>query len=293
MILEDHAMTCYVEAGKLAKTCREEAAAMVKEGARVLELVDTIEAKILDEGAEIAFPLNISFNNDAAHDTARPGDERTFSEGDLIKVDLGVHVDGYVADTAQTVNLGDHAALVEASREALNGAIAAVKPGISTGELGSIIQEAITSRGFVPVQNLTGHGLSQYQLHGPPNIFNIAQEGGQIIEEGMVFAIEPFASTGTGIVHDAPRAEIYSQIGVKPVRLPPAKKILTEIRDRRSLPFARRWLTPKKTDLALAQMKKAGIIHAYPVLHDEPGSFVSQAEHTMIVTSDGCIVTTR
>ncbi len=293
MILEDHAMTCYLEAGKLARTCREEAAAMVKEGARVLELVDTIEAKILAEGGQIAFPLNISFNHEAAHDTARPGDTRTFSEGDLIKVDLGVHIDGYVADTAQTADLGDHGKLVEATREALNSAIKAVKPGTVTGELSAIIQEEITSRGFLPVQNLTGHGLSQYQLHGPPSIFNIAHEGGHVLEEGMVFAIEPFASTGTGIVHDGPRTEIYSQIAVKPVRLPSAKKILAEIRDRRSLPFARRWLTPNKTDLALAQMKKAGIIHGYPVLHDEPGSFISQAEHTMIVTADGCIVTTQ
>ncbi len=138
--------------GALAKRFREEAAAMVVPGASILELVDTIEQAILDEGAGIAFPpLNISINEDAAHDTAGPGDERLFAEGDVVKVDLGgVHIDGYVADTAQTVDLGDNALLVEASREALNAAIAMVRPGVTSGELGTVIQHEIEARGFSP-----------------------------------------------------------------------------------------------------------------------------------------------
>lgn len=290
--MNEEIYSAYMEAGAIAKRFREEAAAMVVPGASVLELVDTIEQAILDEGAGIAFPLNISINEDAAHDTAGPGDERLFAEGDVVKVDLGVHIDGYVADTAQTVDLGDHALLVEASREALNAAIALVRPGVTTGELGTAIQHEIESRGFRPVANLTGHGLSQYSLHGDPMIPNVAMTGGSVIEEGMVFAVEPFASTGVGMVSDSTRTVIYSQTANRGVRLASAKRVLNQIRDRRSLPFSKRWLTGDKIDLALSTLKKNGVVRGYPVLHDIPGSFVSQAEHTLIVTEDGCVATT-
>lgn len=290
--MNDDIYSAYMEAGRLAKGFREEAAAMVVPGASVLELVDTIEQAIVDAGAGIAFPLNISINEDAAHDTAGPGDERLFAEGDVVKVDLGVHIDGYVADTAQTVDLGDHALLVEASREALNAAIALVRPGVTTGELGTAIQHEIESRGFRPVANLTGHGLSRYCLHGDPMIPNVAMTGGAVIEEGMVFAIEPFASTGTGMVSDATRTVIYSQTANRGVRLASAKRVLNQIRDRRSLPFSKRWLAGDKIDLALSTLKKNGVVRGYPVLHDVPGSYVSQAEHTLIVTGDGCVATT-
>lgn len=290
--MNDDIYSAYMEAGAMAKRFREEAAGMVIPGASVLELVDTIEQAILDAGGQIAFPLNISINEDAAHDTAGPEDERLFSEGDVVKVDLGVHIDGYVADTAQTVDLGDHALLVEASREALSAAIALVRPGVTTGELGTVIQHEIESRGFRPVANLTGHGLSQYCLHGDPMIPNVAMTGGAVIEEGMVFAIEPFASTGTGMVSDSTRTVIYSQTANRGVRLASAKRVLNQIRDRRSLPFSKRWLTGDKIDLALSTLKKNGVVRGYPVLHDIPGSYVSQTEHTLIVTEDGCVATT-
>ena len=290
--MNDDIYSAYMEAGALAKRFREEAAAMVVPGASILELVDTIEQAILDEGAGIAFPLNISINEDAAHDTAGPGDERLFSEGDVVKVDLGVHIDGYVADTAQTVDLGDNALLVEASQAALGVAIALVRPGVTAGELGTAIQHEIVSRGFRPVANLTGHGLSQYYLHGEPMIPNVAMTGGAVFEEDMVFAVEPFASTGAGMVSDGARTMIYSQIANRGVRLPSAKRVLNQIRDRRSLPFSRRWLTGDNLDLALSTLKKNGVVRGYPVLHDIPGSLISQAEHTLIVTEDGCVATT-
>ena len=290
--MNDDIYSAYMEAGALAKRFREEAAAMVVPGASILELVDTIEQAILNEGAGIAFPLNISINEDAAHDTAGPGDERLFSEGDVVKVDLGAHIDGYVADTAQTVDLGDNALLVEASREALKTAIALVRPGVTTGELGTAIQYEIESRGFRPVANLTGHGLSHYYLHGEPVIPNVAMVGGAVLEEGMVVAIEPFVSTGTGMVSDGNRTQIYSQIANRGVRLPSAKRVLNQIHDRRSLPFSRRWLTGDKIELGLSSLKRSGVVRGYPVLHDIPGSLIAQTEHTLIVTEDGCVVTT-
>ncbi|MBN1195633.1 MAG: type II methionyl aminopeptidase [Methanomicrobiaceae archaeon] len=291
--MNEEILEYYREAGMIASKVLTRAAGMVRTGEPVLELVETIEAAVSDEGGALAFPLNISSNENAAHDTAGPGDERLFSAGDLIKVDLGVHIEGYIADTAVTVDLGENGPLVEASAAALERAIELIRPGVPAGDLGAAIQEEIEGRGFRPVANLTGHGLGHFSLHGSPTIPNIAVQGGTVLKEGMAFAIEPFATTGSGRVSESQRIEIFSQLAVKPVRLPAAKKLLEAVRPRSGLPFSRRWIPGTKVDLAIATLRRAQILHAYPVLHDIPGSLVSQAEHTVIVTEDGCLVTTR
>ena len=293
MIMDDDVYDAYREAGVLARTVLHRGAGLVKEGASLLEMVEATEAMVTEKGAFLAFPLNVSFNEAAAHDTAMPGDERTFARGDLIKVDLGVHIDGYIADTALTVDLGDHAPLVEASRAALEAAIAVVRPGITTGEIGAAIQATIEEHGYKPVANLTGHGLDHYNLHTRPTIPNIAMSGGAVIEEGTVFAIEPFATTGSGKIGEAARMEIYQQIAARPARLPSARRILETARPRQGLPFALRWVPGDKIEIGLSTLVRNGILHAFPVLHDIPESFISQAEHTLIVTEEGCEVTTR
>lgn len=283
----------YRNAGILAAKVLREGALEIRVGVSYLELVESVESRVIDDGADLAFPLNVSLNEDAAHDTASTGDDRVFSNGDVVKLDLGVQIDGYIADTATTVDLGNNPLLVEASREALEAAIKKVRPGVTAGELGAAIQFEIESRGYRPIANLTGHGLDQYVIHKPPTILNVGISGGAVLEEGMVFAIEPFASTGSGRVGERARVEIYSQIGLKPVRIPSARAVMEKVRSRRGLPFARRWMQDRKLDLAIAGLVRSQVLHGYPVLSDIAGSLVSQHEHTLIVTEDGCIVTTR
>jgi len=291
--MKDDELEQYLEAGRIAERILHRGAEMVTPGGSVLEVVETVEAMVTESGAELAFPLNLSFNEDAAHDTASAGDDRIFSAGDLIKLDLGVALDGRIADTALSVDLGGHEALVAASVAALDRAISLVRPGVTAGEIGAAIQTEIEGRGFLPVANLTGHGLAPYQIHTAPTIPNVGVAGGAVLEEGMAIAIEPFATTGSGRVSDRARIEIYQQIAVKAVRLPSAKRILGGIRERRGMPFSRRWLPQDKVEIALSALVKNGVLYGYPVLHDVAGSFVSQAEHTLVVTADGCIVTTR
>lgn len=290
--MKDDVMDKYLEAGKIASGILLKGADEIRVGVSYLAAVENIENMVRDAGAGLAFPLNVSLNEDAAHDTASAGDERVFSPGDVVKLDLGVHVEGYIADTATTIDLGDHTLLVEASRCGLEKAISLIRPGVTIGELGTAIHQEIESRGFRPVANLTGHGLGRFRIHTPPNIPNIRLQGGAVLDEGMVFAIEPFASTGAGQVNEKHRTEIFQQLAVRPVRLPAARRILEEVRQRQGLPFSRRWLTGGKPDIGLAALIRAQVIRGYPVLSDVPGSLVSQAEHTMIVTGDGCIVTT-
>jgi methionine aminopeptidase, type II len=292
MGMKDEIFDLYCEAGKIASEVRAAGAREIRVGASFLEVVEFIEDLVKSRDAGLAFPLNVSLNEDAAHDTASFCDDRVFCRGDLVKLDLGVHLDGYIADTAITIDLGDNALLVEASREALNSAIREVRPGVTTGELGAAIQKEIESRGFKPIGNLTGHGLGRYAIHTPPNVPNIGISGGAVLEEGMAFAIEPFASTGSGRVSEKPRTEIFQQISIKPVRLATARRIVESVRDRHGMPFSRRWLPGDKLDIPITTLLRAGILHGYPVLADIPGSLVSQAEHTLIVQEDGCTITT-
>jgi methionyl aminopeptidase len=291
--MKDEILDKYREAGVIAAKILHDGAKEIRIGVSYLDIVESIESRVIEEGAALAFPLNLSLNEDAAHDTASPGDPRILIKGNVAKLDLGVQVDGYIADTATTVDLGVNSLLVDASREALEAAISIIRPGVTAGDLGMTVQTVIESRGYRPIANLTGHGLDKYVLHRSPTIPNIGIKGGVVLEEGMVFAIEPFATTGSGHVMEKTRKEIYSQISPKPVRIPAGRAILEQIRDRHGLPFSRRWLKERKMDLALPTLIRSQVLHVYPVLSDIPGSLVSQAEHTIIVTADGCIVTTR
>jgi methionyl aminopeptidase len=291
--MDDTVLDNYILAGKIAAKILREGETSIRIGASYLEVVESIESRVAEEGAGLAFPLNLSLNEDAAHDTGSVGDDRVFARGDVAKLDLGVHINGYIADTATTVDLGSNSLLVEASYQALEHAIKTVRPGVSVGDVGAAIQYEIENRGYRPVSNLTGHGLDRFVIHRPPTIPNVRVTGGVILEEDMVFAIEPFASTGSGRVGERTKKEIYQQISNKPVRVPSARAVLEHIRNRRGLPFARRWLPDKKSDIALPGLVRTQHLHVYPVLADIAGSLVSQHEHTLIVTGDGCIVTTR
>jgi len=282
----------YREAGRILKIVRTEAADMVRVGSSLLEVAEFVEKKTIELGGRPAFPCNISRNQEAAHATPKVGDKDVFGK-DIVKLDLGVHIDGYIADSAVTVDLSGNSDLVKASEDALAAAIDLMKPGISTGEVGAAIEESIRNYGLSPIMNLTGHGLSQYEAHDNPPVPNRHIEGGFILKEGDVLAIEPFATNGAGLVHDGSWAEIYSLIKKKPVRLPAVRNVLKQVEEYRELPFAKRWLNSDKLEYSLIQLERAGIIHSYPVLIESAGGLVSQAEHTVIITRDGCEVTTK
>lgn len=235
--------------------------------------------------------MNISRNDEAAHSTPSFGDKAVFGE-DMVKLDIGVHIDGYIADTAVTVDLSGNPELVAASESALAEAIKLIRAGVNTSDIGGAIEDAIGSFGYRPVINLTGHGLEQYIQHAPPAIPNKRMPHGVILDEGDIVAIEPFATDGAGKIYDAGNAEIYHLVSDKPVRHPSARKLLEEIKKYKTLPFAKRWLG-NNIDFAMVQLVKANIIRPYPVLKEIEGGLISQAEHTVIVTADGCEVITR
>jgi methionyl aminopeptidase len=281
------------EAGEILAQVRDEAADMVEVGVSHLEVAEFAEDRIRELGGKPAFPVNISIDEEAAHATPSVDDDSTFGE-EMINLDIGVHVDGWLADTAVTVDLSGHDDLAEAPAEALEAAIDVVEPGVQTGEIGAAIEEVIESYDYNPVVNLTGHGLGHWDQHTTPNIPNREVSQGATLEVGDVVAIEPFATDGTGKVSEGAEEEIFALEREGNVRNRQARQALEQITEEfRTLPFATRWIESSRAEMALRRLKAQDIIHGYPVLKEDDGKLVSQKEHTLIVTPDGCEVTTR
>ena len=207
---------------------------------------------------------------------------------------MGVHVDGFIGDTATTIDLsGKYSDLVKAAEEALGEAIKVIKVGVTLGEIGKVIQEEIQKYNFAPVKNLSGHGLGKYEVHTKPNIPNFDNGNQTKIEPGSVFAIEPFASTGAGVVQDSGTATVFELSNKKPVRNLITRQVLKEIESYDGLPFTTRWLTRKfgvKAKYALKEMEQLGMLHAHPPLADKDKGMISQAEHSILVDDDGKVI---
>ncbi|WP_256393925.1 type II methionyl aminopeptidase [Natronoarchaeum rubrum] len=281
------------EAGEILAQVREEAAERVEVGASHLEIAEYAEDRIRELGGEPAFPVNISIDEEAAHATPGAGDETTFGE-EMINLDIGVHVDGWLADTAVTVDLSGNPELAEAPAEALDAALDIIEPGIETGTIGAEIEDVIEGYGYNPVVNLTGHGLGHWEQHTEPTIPNRSVSQGTTLEVGDVVAIEPFATDGTGKVNEGSDEEIFALEREGSVRNRQARQALEQITEEfKTLPFATRWLDTSRAKMALRRLKSEDIVHGYPVLKEDDGALVSQKEHTIIVTEDGCEVTTK
>ena len=286
----------YRKAGKIAAEAREYGRKLIKPGARLLDVSELIEKKIGDLGGKPAFPAQISMDSVAAHYCAEPNEETVFGK-QVCCLDIGVHVDGFIGDTACTVDLsGNHAGLVKASEEALKEAIKIVQIGVPVNEIGKVIQETISGFGFSPIKNLTGHGLSEFNIHDNPTIPNFDTGDKTKLEKGMAIAIEPFATNGSGMVYEQDQGNIFSLIQKKPVRSQFAREILREIEKYNGLPFTTRWLAKKfslpKVNFALRELLRNDIVKSYPPLPEKGKGIVSQAEHSLIV-DDKVEVTTK
>ena len=287
-------MKDWIKAGEIASSAREYGKKLIKVGASHLEVTEKIEAKIISLGGEIAFPTQISINNIAAHYTSLFEGDVKFKEGAVCKLDLGVHVNGAIGDTAVTVDLGSNDSLVKASLNALNAAIKIAKPGVSVNEIGKVIHKEITSLGFSPIVNLGGHGLDKWKIHTAPSIPNFDNGDKTKLVEGQVIAIEPFASNGSGLIFEGKGSEIYQLEKEGNIRDANARKILKFVSEKyKTLPFAKRQLPFNKLQLTvgLSALKRNGFLHEYGVLPEKKeGSLVSQHEHTLII---GDRVTTK
>jgi len=300
MAMPEEVFQKYRRAGKITREVREEMRITVREGMPIIDLCEKAESLIRKKGGKPAFPCNVSVNEIAAHYTSPPQDKRTIPENSIVKIDIGVHVDGYIADTAVTVCFNpEYDDLVNTAKEALKKAVEILRPGLSMSRFGSTIQKTIKTRGFKPVSNLTGHLIGRYIIHAGkslPNVFHISTSR---VKEGEIYGVEPFVTVAkaAGRVENGKEAHIFRYLKHKSLKDPYAKRLLNHIRKNfQTLPFTERWLQgcvpPSRYKTAFSELLSSKALISYPVFVEASGKPVAQAEHTILVVKDGCIVLT-
>jgi len=286
--MEEDVLKNYEKTKKVSDSVLPFAKKLVKENVKTLEIAEKIEEKIRKLEAKPAFPVNISINENAAHYTPDIDDATILKTGDLVKIDFGTQVNGYIWDRAFTICIGNFHPLIEASEKALEEALKLIKPGTKIFEISEVVEDTITKFGFNPIHNLCGHGLEQYNQHTSPTIPNGKNNIQDEIKAGHVIAMEVFTTNGPGMVKESSPTLIYKYKQERPVRLWEARKILEAAKIKfEGLPFAKRWLTdittPVKIDFALKQLLEVGAIVEYPILKEEGNGLVAQTEETVIV----------
>ena len=275
----------------------------MKPGVKLEEVAEKVESYIRELGGQPAFPLNISINEVAAHRTPMIGDDEVIPEESVVKVDIGVHFNGYIADTAVTLVFNDkYNKLAEAAADALEKALLAVGPGVRFSKVGAVIETTIKKHGYKAIKNLSGHSLDQYTIHAGdviPNFKDPLSYGK--FKVGRAYAIEPFATNGEGVVVDLKQAQIFvlrkSRPGFGLTR--EERELLGVVVDRfKSLPFCERWLRDVISDVGRLRNVIRGLVRKkylrqYPVLVERKAGLVTQFEETVYISKDGVIVTTN
>ena len=272
----------------------------IREDMPIIEVCEKSESLIKAKGGKPAFPCNVSINEVAAHYTSPPNDKGRIPDMAVVKVDIGVHVDGYVTDTAFTACFDpEHKRMTETAELALKIAVENIHGEMAIGKIGGLIEKTIKNRGFKPISNLTGHSVGRYLIHAGTSIPNVSQISITKVRAGDVFAIEPFVTMpeAEGRVVDGSEMTIFRFLKGKPLQSVYAKQLSKFIESNfRTLPFAERWLkdvVPKEKHVeAFKELLKSKTLMSYPVFVEATGKPVTQAEHTVLITDDGCEVLT-
>lgn len=287
-------MDDWEKAGKIAAETLELGKGLIKKNASMMEVTKKIEEKIIKSGGGFGFPVNLSISHVAAHYTADPENDINFKENDVIKLDVGVHINGAIGDNALTVDLGNNKELLEASRKALDNAIKVVAVGIEIREIGREIQETIKSYGFSPIINLSGHSVERYKVHAGTTIPNYDNGDKTKLQKGTVIAIEPFATDGEGRIFEGGPSGIYRIENKKPSRNINARKI-SEFAEKKykGLPFSKREIFSNfgNSNFYLRMLEQEKIFYQYPQLIEKSKGLVSQFEKTLLVDDKVKILT--
>ncbi len=286
--------------GRISATALAHGRKLIVPGARLEDIQREVERVIRELGGAPAFPAQVSRNHIAAHYCSPPGDPTTVQPGDIVKLDCGTHVDGYVTDNATTVDLrdGENSLLCTASRMALENAISVMGPGVSLTEVGRQVETTIQSLGFKPVRNLCGHGVARFTIHCAPSVPNYADPKAAKLRPNMTIACEPFASDGKGFIDAEGKPEVFML--TRDVR--PKDNLSGDLQralaQSDGLPFARRdlvrWLgSEPKAEEALKTLAKKDLVEQFPPLCEKPGVRIAQFEHTIFIHENGAEVMTR
>ena len=290
----------YVKSGRITREVRDWVKRTLRPGMGYREVAEAVEREILARGGSLPFPCGIGVNQVTAHYAPPEGEASMFKEDDVIKVDFGVHEDGYLTDTAVTVTFNpEYEPLLDATERALAAAIEITKEDVRTGEIGRSISGQASRFGFRVIENLTGHTVERFTVHAGKSIPNLYLPNTQTLKKGEVFAVEPFLTTkdAAGYVVDAPTETIFSIVTRKPTGKKELDEFVSRIwNERKTLPFTPRWYASEYGSLKLAkvleELVRRRLLKGYPTLVEASGRPVAQFEHTMVLAEGGLTVLT-
>jgi methionyl aminopeptidase len=292
----------WLRSGQVAADALQVGRKLCVPGAKLVDVVHGVEQHIRDQGLGLAFPCTLSIDAVAAHWTPTHDDATVLKEGQLVKIDCGAELNGALSDNAMTIEVGGtdrHKRLIECSEACVKEAIAIIGPNVDLGTVGAAVELTAKDFGFKPIQNLTGHSLETYVLHAGLTVPSVPMKVQRRPRIGDVLACEPFVTDGqAGRVENSGPGNIYHFQRSKPLRMPSTKRLLASIEKAHpKLPFAERWLTgalePNKLGFNLLQLQKEALIKHYPALSEASGGMVAQTEATLVITEDGCVMTTK
>ena len=330
-MVDESNMKFWCDAGHVARRAIEAMREEITPGRSWNEIIETAERFIRRNGGKPAFPTTIAVNDMAAHYTTDHGltglesydSEMILQNGDLVKIDIGVHINGHIGDNALTVevgNLNNHTEQIRAARESRDSAIEMLYPGTPWWKVGAAAAQPSIDAGFQPIRNLCGHQLKPWELHAGVSIPSYAcgkDNSGfsGVVEEGACYAIEPFNTTGDqGLIKNVGQANssnIYRVTGNTSWRKALSRKQLKPLgaqmarnfEDRYgTLPFAERWAFPmlekpfpdadeesrqSKWNALVKKLIGIRFLETYHALSCEDGGLIGQFEHTVHVTAGG------
>jgi len=287
--MNEEARQNFRRSGEIAAKALQLGLDMVDEDVLLLDVAEEIENYIRSKGAVPAFPVNLSINEVAAHYTPKEKDKLRFDPGDVVKVDVGAHIDGYVGgDTAGTVEVttNRYRDMIESAVKARDTVMEVLGDGLPLNSVGRIVEQSIKSDGFLPVSNLTGHQIDRYNLHAGLTIPNVDDGNLNPIRDGMVLAVEPFVTNGEGLIKAGKPGNIYRVIRERPIKDDDLKEfyayLVTEFK---TLPFCDRWCTSfdSKAGAKINKLVRHGLVSSYATLVEMKRGCVTQSEHTVLI----------
>ncbi|KAL8972992.1 MAG: hypothetical protein Q9183_000244 [Haloplaca sp. 2 TL-2023] len=310
--MNDDFLCEYRQGAEVHRQVRQWAQKNIKPGQSLTEIAEGIEDGVraltghqgLEEGDNIkggmGFPTGLSRNHCAAHYTPNAGNKIILQKEDVMKVDIGVHLNGRIVDSAFTLAFDPvYDNLLAAVKDATNTGVREAGIDVRMSDIGAAIQETMESYEVEiggqtfpvkAIRNLNGHNITQHSIHGSKSV-PIVKGGDQTkMEEGEIFAIETFGSTGKGYVRDDMETSHYAKKADAPnvpLRVSSARTLLNSItKNFGTIPFCRRYLDRlghEKYLLGLNNLVSSGIVEAYPPLCDIKGSYTAQFEHTILL----------
>jgi len=301
--MNEHELSSYKRAGEIAVQIKKYAREIIKPGMNLFDIATAIDDKIAELGAEPAFPVNLSIDEIAAHYT--PESHHEFVAKGLLKIDIGIAIDGFIADTAISFDLtrdNKHKDMIELNKRILENIEKIVRPKIKIREVGASAQKTkeewneIHKTNFEIIRNLSGHQIGQHRIHAGFTIPNIVNESDYEIDDTGI-AIEPFVTTGVGEIYEGDGGGIYTISSTSRPRDRDARKVVEFIKENyKTRPFCKRWLEKAgftKLNFIFASLVRQKIIYHYPLLIEKSKAPVSQFENTFVLTENKVFITTK